>query len=144
MNWRHRQFFLALFYFILFSYWSKFHVNIITGVMTIFLCKRLTRNPESGNTTIWVLPNIWRLEKVRDTKFGTNVSNEMLLNPAKCQGYSVYRFWVIKGKLTGRKITPTHTPRLGLTWNKRYFSSFLKGFNWSKQEQIFWKVRVRL
>ena len=29
----------------------------------------------------------------------------MLLNPAKCQGYSFYHFWVIKGKPTGGKIT---------------------------------------
>ena len=25
----------------------------------------------------------------------------MLLNAAKCQGYSFYRFWIIKGKTTG-------------------------------------------
>ena len=37
-----------------------------------------------------------------DIKFGTNVSYEMLLNAAKCQGYSFYRFGVIKGKPTGR------------------------------------------
>ena len=86
-----------------FSYWSKFHVNIITcsGVMTIFFYKGLTRNPEIGNTHIWVFPNIWRLEWVMDTKFDTNVSNRMLLNDAKFQGYSCYRFWVIKGKPTG-------------------------------------------
>ena len=34
----------------------------------------------------------------KTTKFGTNVSNKMLLNAAKYQGYSFYRFWVIKGK----------------------------------------------
>ena len=75
--------------------------------MTIFFYKGLTKNPEIGNTPVWVLPNIWRLGQVRDTKFGTNVSNEMLLNAAKCQGYSFYRFWVIKGKLTeGVKLPP--------------------------------------
>ena len=43
-----------------------------------------------------------------DTKFGTNVSNRMLLNAAKFQGYSFYRFWVIKGKPTrGVKLPPT-------------------------------------
>ena len=42
-----------------------------------------------------------------DTKFGTNVSNRMLLNAAKCQRYSFYRFWINKGKPTGRvKTTP--------------------------------------
>ena len=106
-----------------FSYWSKFHVNIITGsgVMTIFFYKGLTRNPEIGNTPVWVLPNIWRLGRVRDTKFGTNVSNEMLLNAAKCQGYNFDRFRVIKRKtLEWGKVTPPHlpTPRLGIIWKK--------------------------
>ena len=36
-----------------------------------------------------------------DTKFGANVSNRILLNAAKFQGYSLYRFWVIKGRPTG-------------------------------------------
>ena len=33
-----------------------------------------------------------------DTKFGTNVSNRMLLNAAKFQDYSFYRILVIKAK----------------------------------------------
>ena len=37
-------------------------------------------------------------------KFGTNVSNEMLLSATICQGYSFYIFWVIKGKPTGGKV----------------------------------------
>ena len=80
----------------------SFNINIITssGVMTIFFYKGLTRNPEIGNTFVWVFANIWRLRWVRDAKFGTNVSNKMLLNAAKCQGYSFYRFWVNKGKPT--------------------------------------------
>ena len=99
-----------------FSYWSKFHVNIITGsgVMTIFFCRRLTRNLAIGNTPIWVLPNIWRLRWVRNTKFDTNVSNEMLLNAAKCQSYSFYRFWVIERKPRGGvNYPPPPPPRLG-------------------------------
>ena len=84
------------------SFWSKFHGNIITGsgVMTIFFYKWLTRNPKIGNTPIWALPNAWGLERVRDTKFGMDVSSEMLLNVAKCQGYSIYHFWVINWKPT--------------------------------------------
>ena len=37
-----------------FSYWSIFHVNLITGsgVMTIFVYQGLTRNPEIGNTPV--------------------------------------------------------------------------------------------
>ena len=102
-TWRHRHFFWRYFVFLVkISYWSKFDVNIITGsvVMTIFFYKGLTRNPEIRNTPVWVLPNIWTLRWVRDTKFGTNASNEMLLNAAKCQSYSFHRFWVIKGKPT--------------------------------------------
>ena len=60
--------------------------------MTIFFYKGLTENPETGNTLVWVLSNIWGLRRVRDTKFGKNVSNEMLLNATKCQGYSSYHF----------------------------------------------------
>ena len=45
-----------------------------------------------------------------------NVSNKLLLNASKCQGYSFYRFLIIKGKPTGgSKITPLPPPRLG--WN---------------------------
>ena len=65
--------------------------------MTIFVYKGMTRNPEIKNTPVWVLPNIYRLSRVSDTKFGTNVSSEKLLNARKCQGYSFYRFWVILG-----------------------------------------------
>ena len=57
---------------------------------------------KSGNRkySLWVLPNIWRLGQVKDTKFGKSVSNKMLLNTAECQGYSFYRFWIIKGPST--------------------------------------------
>ena len=58
--------------------------------MTISFYKGLTRNPEIENTIVWVLPNIWRLGQVRNTKFGTNISNKMLLDAAKCQGYRFY------------------------------------------------------
>ena len=68
-----------------FSYWFKSHINIITGseVMTIFFYKGLSRHPENGNISVWVPPNNWRLEWFRDTKFGRNVSNKMLLKAAK-------------------------------------------------------------
>ena len=86
-----------------FSFWSKFHVNVITGseVIKFFFYKWLIKNPEIGYTPVWVLPNIWRLGQVRDTESGKDVSNKMLLNAAKCQGYSFYHFWVIKEKPTG-------------------------------------------
>ena len=86
-----------------FSYWPKFHVNIMTGVTKIFAYKGLTRNLEIVNTPVWVLPSILRLEQVRDTEFGPNISNKMLLNAPKCQGYGFYRFWVIKRRPTGAR-----------------------------------------
>ena len=72
-----------------FSYWSMFHAIIITGsgIMTVFFYKGMIRDPEIGNTPVWVLPNIWRLGWVMNAKFGTNVPNRMLLNAAKFQGY---------------------------------------------------------
>ena len=81
--------------------------------MATFFYKGLTRNPEIGSTAVWVLPNIWRLGQVSDTKFGTNVSNATLLNAAKYHDYSFYGFWVIKGKPTERYNYPP-PPRLGL------------------------------
>ena len=66
---RHRQIFWQSFVSIVrSSYWSKFHVNIITasGIMAISFYKGLTRNPEIGNTPIWVLLNIWRLGRARN------------------------------------------------------------------------------
>ena len=68
--------------------------------MSISFYKGLIRNPKIGNNPIWVFPSIWKLGQVRNKKFGTNVSNKILLNAAKCQSYSFYRFWVIKGKPT--------------------------------------------
>ena len=66
-----------------------------------------------------------------NTKFGTNVSNRMLLNAAKFQGYSFYRFCVIKGKPTdwGRGVKPP-PPRLGLNqlllWVNELFSIYFQ------------------
>ena len=71
--------------------------------------------------------DIWRLGWVRDTKFGTNVF-KMLLNAAKCQGYSFYSLWVIRGKPTcsftpspyppKSNHPPSQPPRLGLNRNQ--------------------------
>ena len=89
-----------------FSYFSKFHVNVITGsgVTTILFYKGLTRNPEIRNPLVSVSPNIWRVGWVMDTKFGMNLSNEV--NAPKCQDYSFYHFWVVKRKPTGGGLPP--------------------------------------
>ena len=125
------------------SYWSKFHVNIITGsgVMTISFFKRLTRNLEIRNTPVWGLLNIWRLERVRTTKFDTNVSNKILLNSAKCQSYSFYRFWFVKGKPIGMGEGGGGPPGLALTNQTAlelrnlilyYFNLFYYWLNWTE------------
>ena len=67
----------------------------------------MTRNSEIENPPIWVLPNIWRLGWVSNTKFDTNFFNIELLKAVKCHGYSFYHFWVIKGKPTMVKLPPT-------------------------------------
>ena len=99
-TWRHRQIFGRCFVSLVkFSYWSKFHVNIITGsrVWQFLFIRgwpeiRKSEIPLSEFSTI-----SRRLGQARNTKFGTNVSNKMLLNAGKCQGYSFYRLWVING-----------------------------------------------
>ena len=66
-KWCHRQFFWRCFVSLVkFSYWSKFHVNIITGsgVMTISFYKWLTRNLEIRNAPVWVLRNIYSWGKL--------------------------------------------------------------------------------
>ena len=90
----------------------RVYVNIMTvsEVMIIFVYKGLTRNLEIRNITAWVLPSIWRLARVRDTKFGTNVSNKDLLNSAKCHGYSFFCFLVIKGENDLKHL------KVSLTW----------------------------
>ena len=115
-------FWRRLVFLVKFSYWPKFRANIITGsgVMTISFYKGLTKNPDIPNTPLWGLPNIWWLGQVRNTKFGRNVSNKILLNAAKCPSCSFYRFWVIKptevggggGGGRGLKIKHPH-PQLG-------------------------------
>ena len=113
-----KLFWRCFFSLVKFSYWSKFHISINNGVgiMAIFFDKGLTRNLEIGNTPVWVLHNIWRLGRVMDIKFGTNVSNRMLLNAAKFHDYSFYRFWVLRENQRGGRgwVKLPHPPRLGL------------------------------
>ena len=47
--------------FVKFKYWSKFHVNIVTGsrVMTIFLYRGLTGNPEIPSSEFYPISGEW-------------------------------------------------------------------------------------
>ena len=118
-----RRSFVSLFKF---SYWFKFHFKIITGsgFMTIFSFLHWAQNLDIGNTLVWFLPNNWRLRWVKDIRLDKNVSREMLQYAAKCQGYSFYRFWVIKGKPTGSKFNHP-PPRLRLK-KKRIIRRYVK------------------
>ena len=90
-----------------FSYWSKFHVNIITGsgVMTISFYKGFfiteIRRSKIPPSDFYSISGDWGEQGIPSL-----VSNKVLLNAAKCQGYSFYRFWVIKGKPTGEVNLP--------------------------------------
>ena len=110
-----------------FNYWSKFNVNIMTGsgVVSIFVYKGMTRNPGIGNTTIRVLSNIWRLGRVRYTKFGTSVSNKKLLNAAKSVTVSDLLKKNQQGGVGERWAKITHPSRLTLS----LFASVLQIFN---------------
>ena len=137
LTWRHRQiFWRCCVSFVKFTYWSKFHVNIVTGygVLTIFVYKRLTeiRKLELRPSEVPSI-NIWKLAEIRDTKFGRNVSNKKFLNAAKFQVYSFYRFWVIERKPTenegGRGVgwlKNTPTPRLGLNQRRIFMYTVCK------------------
>ena len=121
--------FLGVRFFLVLETWNL--VRKYTGVMTIFFYKGLARYPEIANTPLWVLPNTWSLKQVRETQFGTNVFDDMLLNAAKCQVYSFYRFWVITEKtirgLRGTKLVKLPPTRLGFTrfFLKKLFSATL-------------------
>ena len=76
----------------------------------------MTKNSEIENSPVWVLPNIWRLGRVRDTNFSTEC--------CKMPGLQFDRFWVIEGKPTGGgKITP---PTMIKTWHfeKKVMTSY--------------------
>ena len=121
--WSYRQ----LFWFcrvslVKFRYWSKFHVNIITGskVMTIFVDKGFTKNSEIGKNPVWVLSNIWRLGKIRNTKLSliknfrntklSLIKNYLMLQNARFTPFTSYEL-LRKNQLGGKN---THSPpRLG-------------------------------
>ena len=115
-KWQWRDNFLTFFwrfgvFLVKFSDYYNFHVNIIpgSGVMTIFVHKRLTRNQEIWDMPVWVLPDIWRLGQVRDTKFGTNVSSKRLRIVNAVRVNNFYCFWVMKAKSIVRGgETPLH------------------------------------
>ena len=74
-----------MFLFVNFSCWPNLHVNIVNGsrVMTISVYKALTKKSGIAKKLVRILPNIWRLELISDTKISLNILNKKLLNAAK-------------------------------------------------------------
>ena len=94
--------------------------SLVVDLRQLLFIKNLTRNEEIENTLVWVLSDIWRLEQVRDTNCGMNVSNKKWFNSAKWQIYRFSRFWVIKGKSTGgAKILPLNRNYAAIVRNKK-------------------------
>ena len=99
-----------------FSCWSKFHVNIITGsgVMIIFLYKRLTRNPEIGNTPVWVrsISGEWGKLGIPYLAGMSLIKFDWMLQNARVTAFTVSE--LLREKQQRGKITPPQ-PRLGLS-----------------------------
>ena len=90
-TWRRRQVFLMLFCFSCQDY-LLLQVSISSLVLELWQFSFI--RDWLGIRKSEIPP---RLGWVKGTNFGKNVPNEMFLNAAKCQGFSFYRFWVIKG-----------------------------------------------
>ena len=88
-----------------FRYWSKFHVNTMngSGVMKVFVCKRLTRNPETGN------------QKSHEQNITENFSDFKIV------------FWTDYSKLSLAEMKSLSLQNLLFSWNWAY----LKCHEWA-------------
>ena len=145
LTWRQRHIFWRCFISLVkFSYWSKFHVNIITGsgIMTIFFYKGLTRNPEIGNNPVWILPNIWRLGQVMDTKFGANVSDRMLPNAASSVTAFTFFELLKENHLGGGGLTPLSPTQIRVNSFTEFWHA-LNVINYVSWRDTFVRPKVR-
>ena len=88
------------------------------------------------------MPNIWRPGRVRDTKIGTDFSNEMLLNIAKFQGYiqlsPFQSYYGIINRGGGEVKLHLFSFRLGLIRLPQLPIENYKSFHGSRDEEIFY------
>ena len=97
-TWRHRHFLdIAMFLLSNLVIGPSF-VSISWCVLEFWQFSLIKDWQEIGNTPVCVLPNIWRLGRVWDTRF---ICNKMLLNAAKCQGYSWSVFELLRKNQEG-------------------------------------------
>ena len=111
-----------------FSYWSKFHVNFITGsgVLAIFFYKGLTRNLEIGNTLVWVCPISGDWGKKGIPNLAGKICYWMLQN-ARITAFTISE--LLRKKQLGGKIAPS---RLGLIpQSGRSFWPLISKFSWT-------------
>ena len=112
-TWRHRHFLdIAMFLLSNLVIGPSF-VSISWCVLEFWQFSLIKDWQEIGNTPVCVLPNIWRLGRVWDTRF---ICNKMLLNAAKCQGYSWSVFELLRKNQEGEG-GGTPSTRLGLRRN---------------------------
>ena len=94
-----------------FSYWFRF-MSISSLVLELWQFSFIGDWPEIRNSEIppsefCLISGDWG--KLRILNFLRISTNKMLLNAAKCQGYSLYRFWVLEEKPTvGVNLPPPH------------------------------------
>ena len=96
---------------------TKFHVNLTikSQVMTIFIYKAFDQN--FSKSPVWNLPNICELRRVKDTKFGMNVSNGsyLTLHGWKATVFAIFELFCKKKQGKGAlKCSPPPPPKLGL------------------------------
>ena len=63
------------------------------------------RNMEIRKKTVWILPNIWGLAQVMIPNLARMSLVEYYWKLQNARGYRIYRFWVIKAKSTGGRVT---------------------------------------
>ena len=136
-NMTHRHFLHCRVSILRFSYWSKFHVNIITGsrVFQISFIKDWSeiRKSEISRSEFYPISGDGgELGKPDSAQMSLMKCHWML---QKCQGYSFYHFWAIKEKSTGDKTT--HPPTLVLNTNFREFYGI---FSKRSKETWVWKT----
>ena len=76
-------------------------------VLIIFVYKGLTSNLEVRNNFVWVLSNIWRLGRIRDTKFGRMflMKSYWILQIAWITAFTISQ--LLKENQQGVKLPPT-------------------------------------
>ena len=100
----------SIFFDVVLFFLSSLVTSLALELCQFFFYKGLIRNREIGNTHIWVLQNIWRLGRVKGTKFGTNVSLKKcywMLQSARFTAFTVFE--LLKENQEGgggRNLTP--------------------------------------